>query len=64
MTKHSRSDDETRSGFRSGEGTQSVLHHLMASRRRQRDRAGTPDSHLPTQPMDGADSELDIQLPP
>ena len=56
--------DETRAGFRSGEGTESVLRHLMSARRRQKNRAGAPDSHAPTQPSDDTDGTIDIQLPP
>jgi hypothetical protein len=55
--------DDTRAGFRSGEGTESVMRHLMASARRlQRRRNETPDSRLAPSDSQG-DGSVDIQLP-
>ena len=46
-------EDETRAGHRSGEGTESVLRHLMAAaRRRQKHLCDGPDSRLPSQLLD------------
>ena len=65
MTKPRSPDgDDTRSGFRSGEGAESVMRQLMSAARRRKTRAGTPDSYLPTRPCDDGDSVIDIQLPP
>ena len=65
MTKPRNPDgDDTRAGFRSGEGAESVMHQLMSAARRRKTRAGTPDSYLPTRPCDDGDSVIDIQLPP
>lgn len=63
MTQSNHDGDETRAGFRSGEGADSVMRHLMAAaRRRQRHKAGLPDSTLPSQlPGEG---DVDIPLPP
>ena len=58
--------DDTRSGFRSGEGADSVMRHLMAAAsRRQRPKSPIPDSRLPSQlPADEDDGGVDIPLPP
>lgn len=65
MTKPRNPDgDETRSGFRSGEGAESVMRQLMSAARRRRNKAGLPDSYLPTRPSEDGDSIIDIQLPP
>lgn len=65
MTKPRNPDgDETRSGFRSGEGADSVMYHLMSAARRRKTRTGLPESYLPTQPSNDGDSVIDIQLPP
>jgi hypothetical protein len=57
--------DETRAGFRSGEGTESVLRHLMAAARRKKQRRNeVPDSRGPSQDSEGGDIGVDIQLPP
>jgi hypothetical protein len=56
--------DETRAGFRSGEGADSVLRHLMAAaRRRQRNKSGFSDSG-PSQPPQDGEGGVDIPLPP
>jgi hypothetical protein len=63
VTKSSIPDDETRSGFRSGEGSESVMQHLMsARRRRQKARSGFAESHPPTQPAEDGD-DVDVNLP-
>jgi hypothetical protein len=65
MTKPRNPDgDETRSGYRSGEGAESVMRQLMSAARRRKTRAGLPDSYLPTRPSEDGDSVIDIQLPP
>ncbi len=65
MTKPRNPDgDETRSGFRSGEGADSAMYHLMSAARRRKTRTGLPESYLPTLPSDDGDSVIDIQLPP
>lgn len=57
--------DETRAGFRSGEGSDSVLRHLTAAARRLTKRkAGLPDSHMPSELPPEADGGVDIPLPP
>jgi hypothetical protein len=57
--------DETRAGFRSGEGTDSVLRHLMAAARRMKKRRNeVPDSRGPSQDSEGGDGGVDIPLPP
>lgn len=57
--------EETRSGFRSGEGADSVMRHLMAAAsRRQRRKAPIPDSRLPSQLPPEDDGGIDIPLPP
>lgn len=57
--------DETRSGFRSGEGADSVMRHLMAAAsRRQRRKAPLQDSRLPSQLPPEDDGGVDILLPP
>ena len=65
MTKPQSSDgDDTRSGFRSGEGSDSALRHMIASaRRRQRQKSGFADSVQPSQPPQD-DGGVDIPLPP
>ena len=65
MTKPRNIDgDDTRAGFRSGEGAESVMRQLMSAARRRKTRACTPDSYLPTRPSEEGDSVIDIQLPP
>lgn len=65
MTKPRNPDgDDTRAGYRSGEGAESVMRQLMSSARRRKNRAGLPDSYLPTRPSEDGDSVIDIQLPP
>ena len=66
MNKPSTPDgDETRAGFRSGEGVESVMRHLIASaRRRQKRKAEGPDSRLPSQLPDDSEGGIDIALPP
>ena len=55
--------DETRSGFRSGEGTESVMRHLMAAARRLKKRSNeVPDSRGPASDSDGGDA-VDVPLP-
>lgn len=57
--------DETRAGYRSGEGVDSVLKHLMASARRRAKRMSeAPDTYLPSQLLDDAGGPVDIPLPP
>ncbi|MDB5945894.1 MAG: hypothetical protein JWQ33_920 [Ramlibacter sp.] len=56
--------DETRAGYRSGEGAESVMRQLMSAARRRKSKAGLPDSYLPTRPSEDGDSVIDIQLPP
>jgi hypothetical protein len=57
--------DETRAGFRSGEGTESVMRHLMAAARRlQKRRNELPDSRAPARDTEAGDSAIDIPLPP
>jgi hypothetical protein len=57
--------DETRAGFRSGEGADSVLRHLMAAARRlQRRKNEVPDSRGPSHEPDDGDGSVDIKLPP
>lgn len=57
--------DETRAGFRSGEGADSVMRQLMASaRRRKKDKADAPDSRLPTKLPEEGGGWVDIPLPP
>ncbi|MFC5500172.1 hypothetical protein ACFPOE_21700 [Caenimonas terrae] len=66
MTKRPIADfDETRAGFRSGEGTDSVMRHLMAAARRlQKRKNEAPDSRGPARDSGPGDGTLDIQLPP
>jgi hypothetical protein len=66
MTKPPTPDaDETRAGHRSGEGTESVMHHLMAAARRLRSRRNeVPDSRGPMGDTETGDSRVDIRLPP
>ncbi len=57
--------DETRAGFRSGEGSDSVLRHLTAAARRLTQRkAGLPDSRMPSELPPAAGGGVDIPLPP
>jgi hypothetical protein len=57
--------DETRAGFRSGEGADSVLRHLMAAARRMKKRRNeVPDSRGPSRESEAGDSTVDIRLPP
>lgn len=57
--------DETRAGHRSGEGTESVLRHLMAAARRlSKRRNEVPDSRGPARDTEAGDSKIDIPLPP
>ena len=57
--------DESRAGYRSGEGADSVLRYLMASaRRRQRNKSGFSDSGPAPVPPEDQDPAVDIQLPP
>ena len=66
VTKASNPDfEETRTGFRSAEGVESVLRHLMAAAsRRQRQKSQIPDSGMPSlSPSDG-EGGIDIPLPP
>ena len=57
--------EETRAGFRSGEGTESVMHHLMAAaRRRQKRKDEAPDSSRGTIDAEEGDRSDDIPLPP
>jgi hypothetical protein len=57
--------DETRAGHRSGEGTESVMRHLMAAARRLRTRKNeVPDSRGPSADTEAGDSRVDIRLPP
>ena len=57
--------DETRAGHRSGEGTDSVMRHLMAAARRMRNRRNeVPDSRGPAFDTEAGDSTVDIPLPP
>lgn len=56
--------DETRSGYRSGEGSDSVMRHLMAAARRMQSRRHeVPDSRGPNRDSEAGDSSVDIQLP-
>jgi hypothetical protein len=56
--------DETRAGFRSGEGSESVMRQLMsAARRKQSRKAGFPDSQEPTRPSGDTEPPIDVQLP-
>lgn len=66
MTKPSNPDgDETRAGYRSGEGADSVLRHLMAAARRlQRRKNEVPDSRGPSHDSEDGDGAVDIKLPP
>lgn len=55
--------DETRAGFRSGEGTESVMRHLMAAARRLKKRRNeVPDSRGPSGDSEG-EPPVDVQLP-
>ena len=57
--------EETRAGFRSGEGTESVMRHLMAAARRmQKRQKEIPDSRLPDADTQPGESGVDIPLPP
>lgn len=57
--------DETRSGYRSGEGTESVMRHLAAAARRlQKRKSEAPDSRGPVRDTEAGDSGVDIPLPP
>lgn len=57
--------DETRSGFRSGEGADSVMRHLMAAARRmQKRKAQAPDSRGPASDAGDSEASVDIPLPP
>ena len=57
--------DETRSGFRSGEGSDSAMRHLMAAARRmQKRKSEMPDSRMPSQPPEEGGGGVDIPLPP
>jgi hypothetical protein len=57
MTKPRNPDgDETRAGYRSGEGAESVMRQLMSAARRRKTRS--------TRPSEDGDSVIDIQLPP
>lgn len=57
--------EETRAGFRSGEGTESVMHHLMAAaRRKQKRKNEEPDSSRGTIEAKDSDGPVDIPLPP
>ena len=57
--------DETHAGFRSGEGTDSVMRHLMAAARRlQKRKMEAPDSRGPAGDTEAGDSTVDIPLPP
>jgi hypothetical protein len=61
--------DETRAGYRSGEGVDSVLRHLMAAARRlQRRKNEVPDSRGPSHESDEGDGDgdgsIDVKLPP
>ena len=66
MTKSSNPDgDESRAGYRSGEGADSVLRHLMAATRRlQKRRNEVPDSRGPSSDPGDDDGKVDIPLPP
>ena len=65
MTKHRNPDGEdTRAGYRSGEGAESVMRVLMSAARSGKTRASAPNSYLPTRPTDDGDSVIDVQLPP
>ena len=65
MTKRPIPDfDETRAGFRSGEGADSVMRHLMAAAsRRERRRSQIPESRPASQPPQDEDGGVDIPLP-
>ena len=57
--------DETRAGFRSGEGVESVMRHMIASARRRQKRKGEgPDSGPPSRWPDDSEGGVDIALPP
>ena len=66
MTKPPKTDfEETRAGHRSGEGTDSVMRHLMASARRQQKRKNeAPDSRAPSGDPEPGAIGVDIPLPP
>lgn len=58
-------EDETRAGHRSGEGTESVMRHLIAAARRLKKRRNeVPDSRGPARDTEAGDSTVDIPLPP
>jgi hypothetical protein len=65
MTKPPNPDfEETRAGSRSGEGTESVMRHLMAAARRlQKRKSEAPDSRAAVRDSEGGDAPLDVQLP-
>ena len=57
--------EESRAGYRSGEGVDSVLRHLMAAdRRRQKRKSEEPDSRLPGPSPEDGDGAADVPLPP
>ena len=57
--------EETRAGFRSGEGTDSVMRHLMAAARRmQKRKSEAPDSRGASREPEAGDGGVDIPLPP
>lgn len=66
MTKPPAPDfEETRAGFRSGEGTESVMQHLMAAaRRRQKRKTEAPDSSRGTTDSEEGHGGVDVPRPP